>query len=56
MLFKSATWTISYASSQKSLTSPSKSPISPFDALVLKSVYGTYLTVNPNTLVCDALL
>jgi hypothetical protein len=52
MLFKSATWTLSYASTQKSLASPSKNPITPFDAIILKSVLGNYLTVQQNSFVC----
>jgi gamma-tubulin complex component 2 len=56
MLFKSATWTISYASVQKTLSGPSKTPVTPFDAMVLKSVYGAYLTVHPHTFQCEAIL
>ena len=56
MLFKSATWTISYASVQKALSAPSKTPVAPYDSMVLKSVYGAYLTVHPHTIQCQAIL
>jgi len=56
MLFKSATWTISYASVQKTLSAPSKTPVTPFDSMVLKSVYGAYLTTHQHTLQCEAVL
>lgn len=56
MLFKSATWTLSYASVQKSLSAPSKTALSPYDSIVLKSVYGAYLTVHPVTSNCEAIL
>lgn len=56
MLFKSATWTVSYASVQKTLSAPSKAPLSPYDNIVLKSVYGAYLTVHPNNFICEAQL
>jgi len=54
MLFKSASWTISFAGMQKSLSSPSRNPLSPYDLVVLKSVYGAYLSVHPHTLNCEA--
>lgn len=56
MLFKSATWTLSYASVQKTLSAPSKTPLNPYDSIVIKSVYGAYLTVHPVTSSCDAQL
>lgn len=55
-LFKAATWTVSYASVQKTLSAPSKTPVTPFDNMVLKSVYGAYLTVHAHTQQCDAVL
>jgi hypothetical protein len=56
MMFKSATWTVSYASTQKSLSSPTKNPLSPFDAIVFKSVLGNYLTIQPNSSDCSVQL
>jgi hypothetical protein len=55
MLLKSALWTISYAAFQKDLVPPSRSDLSLHDALVLKSVYGSYLTINAQTLACTTL-
>jgi len=55
MLFKSASWTISFAASQKALTSPTRAPLSPYDCIVLKSVYGAYLTIQALTSNCEAI-
>lgn len=56
MLLKSALWTISYASFQKELIPPSRSDLKIFDNVVLKSVYGSYLTVNKLSLAASATL
>lgn len=55
MLLKSALWTISYAAFQKELLPPSRSELTVHDALVLKSVYGSYLSLHPHTLACTTL-
>jgi hypothetical protein len=55
MLFKSASWVVSLAASQRSLSSPSRAPLSPYDQLVFKSVYGAYLTIHATTLNCEAI-
>lgn len=52
MLLKSALWTISYAAFQKELVPASRSDLTIHDAVVLKSVYGSYLTVHALTLAC----
>ena len=54
MLLKSACWTVAFASSQKQLITPSKKKISPLDRVVLKSVYGAYLSVKGASLSCVA--
>lgn len=54
MLLKSALWTISYSAFQKELVPPSRSDLTIHDSLVIKSVYGSYLTVHAQTLVCTA--
>ena len=53
MLLKSALWTISYAAFQKELVPASRSDLTLHDSLVLKSVYGSYLTVHAQTFVCN---
>ncbi len=53
MLLKSALWTISFASFQKELIPASRSDLKIYDNVVLKSVYGSYLTVNNITLNCS---
>ncbi len=55
MLLKSALWTIAYAAFQKELLPPSRSDLTQHDAVVLKSVYGSYLTVHPATEACTTL-
>ena len=54
MLLKSALWTVVYASSQHQLVSVSKKSITPLDRVVLKSVYGAYLSVKGQSLNCVA--
>ncbi len=53
MLLKSAIWTISFSSFQKELIPPSRSELKIYDNVVLKSIYGSYLTVNSTTLACN---
>jgi hypothetical protein len=53
MLLKSALWTISYAAFQKELIPASRSDLTLHDSVVLKSVYGSYLTVNAQSFACS---
>jgi hypothetical protein len=55
MLLKSALWSISYAAFQKELVPASRSDLTVHDTLVLKSVYGSYLTLHAQTLACTTL-